>query len=86
MSAVPEPRLSPSDAIAGMLAAGAIFVGAVGVVQTPVRIIPAAIVLSFIAVVMADRFRTLAAWSVWLNAAWWLLGMTVAIATGNALY
>ena len=86
MSAVPEERLAPHDAVGGLLAAAAIFIGAIGVVQTPVRIIPAAVVLALVSVRMADRYRTLAAWAVGLNALWWLLGMTVAIVTENPLY
>lgn len=86
MSAVPEQRLAAHDAIGGLLAAGSIFVGAIGVVQTPVRIIPASIVLALASVRMADRYRRLAGWAVGLNIVWWLLGMTVAIVTDNPLY
>jgi hypothetical protein len=88
MSAVPEqePRATQADIVGGLLAAAAIFVGAVGVVQTPVRIIPIAVVLALVSVRMTDRYRTLAAWAVGLNIVWWLLGMTVAIVTENPLY
>jgi hypothetical protein len=86
LSALPESRRSASDVVAGLLAAGSIFVGAIGVIQTPVRIIPISIVLAFVSVVMADRSRSLAAWAVALNAVWWLLGMTVAITTDHPLY
>ena len=86
MSAVPQPRQSAADAVGGLLAAASIFFGALGVVQTPVRIIPISIVLALVAVRMTDRFRTLAAWAVGLNILWWLLGMTVAIVTENPLY
>ncbi len=86
MSAVPEPRQSSADAIGGLLAAASIFFGALGVVQTPVRIIPIAVVMALVAVRMTDRHRTLATWAVWLSIVWWLLGMTVAIVTENPLY
>jgi hypothetical protein len=88
MSAVPErePRATQADIVGGLLAAAAIFVGAVGVVQTPIRIIPIAVVLALVSVRMTDRYRTLAAWAVGLNIVWWLLGMTVAIVTENPLY
>jgi hypothetical protein len=69
-----------------LLAAASIFVGVVGVVQTPVKLIPAAIVLALVSVRMTDRFRTLAAWAVGLNILCWLLGMTVAVITDNPLY
>jgi hypothetical protein len=88
MSAVPEqePRATQADIVGGLLAAAAIFVGAVGVAQTPIRIIPIAVVLALVSVRMTDRYRTLAAWAVGLNIVWWLLGMTVAIVTENPLY
>jgi hypothetical protein len=86
LSAVSEPRSTAADNVGGLLAAASIFVGALGVVQTPIRIIPIAVVLALVAVRMTDRFRTLAAWAVGLNIVWWLLGMTVAIVTENPLY
>jgi hypothetical protein len=78
--------MSAADGVAGLLAATSIFVGAIGVVQTPVRIIPVAIVLALVSLRMADRYRTLAGWAVGLTALWWLLGMTVAVITENPLY
>jgi hypothetical protein len=81
-----EPRVGAADVVGGLLAAASIFVGAVGVVQTPVRIIPVSVVLALVSVRMTDRFRRLAAWAVGLNIVWWLLGMTVAIVTENPLY
>jgi hypothetical protein len=88
VSAVPEsePRYTPADYVGGLLAAASIFLGAVGVVQTPLRLIPAAVILSLVAVRMTERFRTLASWAVALNVVWWVLGMTVAIITENPLY
>jgi len=85
-STVPDPKLSSADAVGGVLAATSIFIGAVGIVQTPVKLIPVAIILALASVRMTDRFRTLAAWAVGLNILWWLLGMTVAVITDNALY
>ena len=88
MSAVPESeaRYTSTDYVGGLLAAASIFLGAVGVVQTPVRIIPAAVILALVSVRMTERFRTLAAWAVALSIVWWVLGMTVAIITENPLY
>jgi hypothetical protein len=82
----PEPRVGAADLVGGLLAAASIFVGAVGVVQTPIRIIPISVIVALMAVRMTDRYRTLAAWAVGLNIVWWLLGMTVAIITENPLY
>ena len=88
MSAVPEERRpqSSADAVGGLLAAASIFVGAIGVAHTPLRIIPISVVLALVSVRMTDRHRTIATWAVGLNILWWLLGMTVAIVTENPLY
>ena len=86
MSAISEPRTSHSDLVGGLLAAASIFAGAVGVVQTPIKVIPISIVLALVSVRMTDRYRVLATWAVGLNILWWLLGMTVAVLTDNALY
>ena len=75
-----------SDLVGGLLAAASIFAGAVGVVQTPIKVIPISIVLALVSVRMTDRYRVLATWAVGLNILWWLLGMTVAVLTDNALY
>jgi hypothetical protein len=79
-------ELAPSDAVAGLLAGLSIFVGAIGVVHTPVVVIPVTIVLALVAARMSDRFRTLAAWAVGLNVLWWLLGMVVAVITERPLF
>jgi fructose-specific phosphotransferase system IIC component len=86
VSAVSEPQYTSRDYVAGVLASASIFVGAIGVAQTPVRIIPISIVLALVAAAMSDRFRTLSAWAVGLNMVWWVLGMTVAVITDNPLF
>ncbi len=86
MSTVPDTRVSSADLVGGLIAAGSIFVGAIGVVETPVKIVTVSILLAFVAVRMTDRYRVLAAWAVGLSIVWWLLGMTVAVITGNQLY
>lgn len=86
MSAIPEPRTSSADLVGGLLAAASIFAGALGVIHTPIRIIPISVVLALASVRMTDRFRLLATAAVGLNILWWLLGMTVAVLTDNALY
>jgi hypothetical protein len=88
MSAISEDRqrLSSADAVGGLLAAASIFVGAIGVAHTPVRIIPISVVLALVSVRMTDRNRGIATWAVGLNIVWWLLGMTVAIVTEHPLY
>jgi hypothetical protein len=68
------------------MAAAAIFVSLIGLAYKPVRLIPAALVVALVAAGMGGRHRALAAWAVAVAAVCWVVGMTIAIATGRALY
>jgi hypothetical protein len=84
---VPAHREGHGEAVAGFLAALAIFMSLIAVARTPVRIAPVAILVALIAVGMAQgRFRTLAAWALVAGAVGWMLGMTIAIATDRPLF
>lgn len=76
----------PIDTVAGLLAAAAIAVAAIGVAHRPFRLIPAAVVLALVAAFMSQRHQRLAAWAVGICAVCWVAGMTVAIATNHPLY
>jgi hypothetical protein len=86
MSAVPEERSRPSESVAGFLAAAALFVSLIGVVYRPVRLIPGAVIVALIAVGMGGRHQRLAAFALAVAAVAWVVGMTIAVATGNPLY
>ncbi len=76
-----------SAAVAGFLAAGAIFVALVGIVQHPVRIEPAAALIALVAAGMAGPHqRRLAVWAVVFVGVSFFLGMTVAVLTNHALW
>lgn len=79
-------RGSPAETLAGLMAAGAIAVGSVALVQRPAVIAPGAIIVALVAAGIGGRHATLAKWAVALCALWWFLGMTIAIATGGELY
>jgi hypothetical protein len=79
-------RLRPSEIVAGLMSAAAIFVGAIALVERPARIAPAAIVVALIAAGIGGRYSRLAALAVTLCALYWFFGMTIAIATNNALW
>jgi hypothetical protein len=60
VSATARDRTPPSEAIAGLLAAIAIFVGALELVYRPFRLTPAALILALIATVMSrEQPRTI---------------------------
>jgi hypothetical protein len=84
---VPVERTRPAEAVGGFLAAAAITLSLVAVVYKPVRVIPFALVIAFIAVGLTrERHARLAAAAVAVGALCWLAGMTVAILTESPLY
>jgi hypothetical protein len=84
MSAVPRDR--PAEVVAGFLASAAIFMSMIALVYRPVRIIPAALVVAFIAAGIGGRHRRLASVAVAIAAICWVVGLTIAIATNRPLY
>ena len=83
---VPEPRERPAETVAGFLAAASIAVSAVGLVSKPVRTIPVAILVALIAMAMGGRHQRLAAFAVFVGAAAFVVGMTIAVAREAALW
>jgi preprotein translocase subunit SecD len=85
-----DPRLADrqtaGDTIAGLLAAAALFISFVAVAYRPMRLIPAAVILSLTAAAMSDRHRRLTALSVAAVGVCWLVGVTLAVITKNPLY
>jgi hypothetical protein len=74
------------ETIGGLLAAASLAVSAVALVQTPVRLAPAAILAALIAAAIGGRHQRLATFAVAAAAVAWVLGMTIAIAAENPLY
>jgi hypothetical protein len=68
------------------MAAAAIFVSMIGIVHKPVRILPAALLVAFIAAGIGGRHQRLAAVAVAVASLAWVVGMTIAVATGRPLY
>ena len=83
---VPERRSEAVDAVAGLMASGALFTGLVALVYKPTRIATVAIVIALVAAAMGGRHRRLAAWAVAITAASWFLGMVVAVWTKNPIF
>ena len=81
-----DEREEPAATVAGFLAAASIFVSAMGLVYKPVRLIPAATIVALIAVAMGGRHRRLASIAVAVAFVCWIVGMTIAIATGSDVY
>ncbi|MDQ4029854.1 MAG: hypothetical protein M3168_02315 [Actinomycetota bacterium] len=76
----------PIDIVGGLLAAASLVVSAIAIVQTPVRLAPAAILVALVAAGIGGRHRGLANFAVAAAGVAWLVGMTIAIAAENPLY
>jgi hypothetical protein len=81
-----QGRERPAEAVAGLLAAAAIFVSLMGVAYRPVRLVPVAILLALIAAGIGGRNARLAAFAVGISALAFSVGMTLAVLTGHPLY
>ena len=80
MSAVPEERQSPGEAVGGLLAAVSIFTSNASLVSHPLRLVLLSILLALVSTAMARRDSRLPAIAVGVGAAAFVLGMTIAVA------
>ncbi|MBA2568275.1 MAG: hypothetical protein H0V11_02905 [Actinobacteria bacterium] len=84
---VPVERTRPAEAVGGFLAAASMALSAVAMVYRPVRLVPFALVIAFVAVgLTSGRHARLAAFAVAVGALAWLVGMIVAVLTGKPLF
>jgi hypothetical protein len=86
MSTTPVDRDTPGEILAGYMAATAIFVGAIALAVRPVPLSLAALVLALASTAIGGRFARLQALAVAVATASFVLGMTIAVITGRALY
>lgn len=75
----PARREPPSHAVAGFLAAAALFAGLVAIIYYPGRVGPGAILVALIAAAMGGFQSRLAATAVVVATMGWFLGMIVAV-------
>jgi len=74
------------EAVAGLIAAGCIFVSLIALVYRPLRIAPATLAIALVAAGFGGRHRHLAAAAVTVATACWVAGMTIAVLRGDPLY
>ena len=86
VSAHPESRERPADAIAGLLASLAIFASLIGSAYRPVRMIPAALLLALLAASLSGRHLRLAAFAIGIGGACFVIGMAAAVITDHPLF
>jgi hypothetical protein len=86
VSALPD-RQTPGEAVGGLLAAAAVFLGFMAMAYRPARLAPLAAVLVLVATAMSGRrHERLVVAGVAVVGLGWLVGMTVAVITNNPLY
>lgn len=88
MTVQPEPvRERPAvDAVAGLMASAAIFLGVVAIAYRPARVAPAAILIALLAGAMSRRWGRLAGIALAVAGIGWLLGMAIAVVTDHPLW
>jgi hypothetical protein len=77
---------SIAQAVAGLIAAVAIFVSLIGVAYRPLRLIPFAILLALLATAIGGRHLRLATIAVGVGAVCFVAGLAVAVITSNPLW
>jgi hypothetical protein len=75
-----------TETLAGLLAAAAIFVSAIGVAYRPLRLIPFAILLALISAAIGGRNARLATAATFIGAGCFVLGLAFAVATSHPLW
>jgi hypothetical protein len=79
-------RQSPADAVAGLLAAAAMFTSLIAVAYRPVRVAPFAVLIALIAVGMSKRHERLGQLALAVSSASFVAGMILAVLTENPLF
>jgi hypothetical protein len=76
----------PSEAVAGVLAAAALFAELVGIVYRPVRVTLPALAIALVATAMGGRHQRLAAFAVGVGALAFWAGMAIAVLKDRPLF
>jgi hypothetical protein len=80
-------RERPAEIVAGFLASASIFMSFIGLAYRPLRLIPLALLLAFVAAAMASgRSVRLAAAAAGVGALCFAAGMAIAVLTENPLF
>jgi hypothetical protein len=86
VSAQPQSRERPAEAIAGLLASLSIFASLIGVAYRPGRLIPSALLLALLAAALGGKYLRLAAFAIGVGGACFVIGMAAAVITDHPLY
>ena len=76
----------PAEAVAGLLAAGATFLGFFELLYRPFRLVPVAVILLLIATVMSTRHQRLIAFGFAVVGICFVVGAAIQVLTHHPLY
>jgi hypothetical protein len=79
-------RIRPADAVAGVLAAGALFLGAFELFYRPFRLAPVAVILVLVATVMSRDQQRLIALAMAVVGICFVVGTALQVITHHPLY
>ncbi|HVC86442.1 MAG TPA: hypothetical protein VNC40_03350 [Gaiellaceae bacterium] len=86
MSETTRERIRPAEAVAGLLAAGGVFLGAFELVYRPFRLAPAALILLLIATVMSREQHRLIKLGFAVVGICFVVGATLQVLAHHPLY
>ena len=86
MIATRRDRIRPAEAVAGVLAAGAVFLGALELAYRPFRLAPVALILALIATVMSRDQQRLIGFAIAVIGICFVVGAALQVLTHHPLY
>ena len=86
MSSTTSETWRPTDAVAGLLAAAALFIGFLELVYRPFRLAPVAVILLLVATVMSRRQQRLIALGFAVVGVCFVAGATLQVLTKHPLF
>jgi hypothetical protein len=86
MIAARRDRIRPTEAVAGVLAAGALFLGALELAYRPFRLAPVALILALIATVMSRDQQRLISLAIAVIGICFVIGAALQVITHHPLY
>jgi hypothetical protein len=86
MIAARRDRIRPREAVAGLLAAGALFLGALELAYRPFRLAPVALILALIATVMSRDQHRLIGLAIAVIGICFVVGAALQVITHHPLY
>jgi hypothetical protein len=86
VTSTPRDSIRPGEAVAGFIAACALFIGALELVYRPFRLAPAAVILALIATIMSREQQRLISLAIAVIGVCFVVGAALQVITHHPLY